>query len=345
MSAFFPENNYFLYHPNRNKKIEFSAGANVFEKTPISTLNRFFANYWRQFSIIKDLKSDTISLFHGLSGELPYNLKSNNIKSVVTIHDLIFLRFPQFYNWFDRKIYSYKFKKACQQADKVIAISQQTKRDIIEFFNIDSQKIEVLYQGCSNVFKEQFEQSKKNEVAEKYGLPKKFILNVGTIEDRKNIFSVVKAIQNTDINLVIVGKKTKYAKKIELFIKQNKMTQQVHFLSGLSLNELAVVYQLATIFIYPSLYEGFGIPVIEALFSKTPVITSNVSCLPEAGGPNSIYINPTDSNEIKTAIVKLIDDEILQNEMKTQGFIFAQKFNDEVIATKMIELYTNVQAT
>jgi glycosyltransferase involved in cell wall biosynthesis len=144
---------------------------------------------------------------------------------------------------------------------------------------------------------------------------------------------------------VIVGKKTKYAKKIELFIKQNKMTQQVHFLSGLSLIELAVVYQLATIFIYPSLYEGFGIPVIEALFSKTPVITSNVSCLPEAGGPNSIYINPTDSNEIKNAIIQLIDDEILQNEMKIQGFIFAQKFNDEVIATKMIELYTNVRAT
>ncbi|MBC7494957.1 MAG: glycosyltransferase [Flavobacterium sp.] len=345
LSKFFPENTYFLYHPNRNKKIQFSnIGSTVIEKTPNSNFNRFFTNYWRQFSIITDLKKDNVSLFHGLSGELPYNLKSNNIKSVVTIHDLIFLRFPQFYNWFDRKIYSYKFKKACQQADKVIAISQQTKRDIIEFFDIDSHKIEVLYQGCSNVFKEQFTQNQKNEVADKYSLPKKFILNVGTIEDRKNIFAVVKAIQNTDIKLVIVGKKTKYSNKIELFIKQNKMTHQVQFLSGLSLTELAIIYQLATIFIYPSLYEGFGIPVIEALFSKTPVITSNLSCLPEAGGPDSIYINPNDINEIKNAIILLIDSETLQNEMKTQGFIFAQKFNDEIIAKKMIELYTNVQA-
>ena len=122
------------------------------------------------------------------------------------------------------------------------------------------------------------------------------------------------------------------------------MAHQVQFLSGLSLIELAIIYQLATIFIYPSLYEGFGIPVIEALFSKTPVITSNLSCLPEAGGPNSIYIIPNDINEIKNAIIFLMDNEVLQNEMKTQGFIFAQKFNDEIIAKKMIELYTNVQA-
>lgn len=344
LSTYYPENNYYLYHPNKNKKIEFkNVNTSVFEKSPRSGFNKFFTNYWRQFSIIKDLKKDKISFFHGLSGELPFNLASNNIKSAVTVHDLIFLRFPEFYNWFDRKIYSFKFKKACQQADVVIAISEQTKRDIIEFFNIKSSKIQVLYQGCSNVFKQTFSENQKNDVATKYNLPRKFILNVGTIEERKNIFEVVKAIHNTSIKLVIVGKKTKYSNKVEAFIKENSMTLQVQFLSGLSLEELAITYQLATLFIYPSLYEGFGIPVIESLYSKTPVITSNLSCLPEAGGPTSMYIDPKSTIEIKNAIMFLIDNETLKNEMSEKGLTFVQKFNDDLIAKNMMELYTKIQ--
>ena len=345
LSTYYPQNEYYLYHPNKNKKIEFkNTSASVFEKSPTSRFNKYFSNYWRQFSIVNDLKKNNISLFHGLSGELPFHLKSNNIKSTVTIHDLIFLRFPEFYNWFDRKIYSYKFKKACQQAAVVIAISEQTKKDIVEFFNIDASKIEVLYQGCSNVFKQTFSEVEKTNVAAKYNLPDKFILNVGTIEERKNIFEVVKAIQNTNIKLVIVGKKTKYSNKIETFITQNNMASQVQFLSGLSLNELAITYQLATLFIYPSLYEGFGIPIIEALYSKTPVITSNLSCLPEAGGPNSMYINPKNTEEIKNAIAFLIDNAALQAEMSEKGFTFAQQFNDDVIAEKMMNLYNKIKA-
>ena len=344
LSTYYPENSYYLYHPNKNKKIEFkNSNTSIVEKAPNSTFNRYFTNYWRQFSIIKDLKKDKISLFHGLSGELPFNLNTNNIKSAVTIHDLIFLRFPKFYNWFDRKIYSYKFKKACQQATKVIAISEQTKKDIITFFSINPSKIEVLYQGCSNVFKEQFDSNKKNEVVKKYNLPDKFILNVGTIEERKNIFVVVKAIQNTNIKLVIIGKKTKYSKRIEMFVHNNNMTSQVQFLSGLSLEELAITYQLATLFIYPSLYEGFGIPIIEALYSKTPVITSNLSCLPEAGGPHSMYIDPTNIEEIKAAITLLIDNDALKKNMKEKGFDFVQKFNDDIIAKNMMDFYTKIQ--
>ena len=345
LSKFYPENQYYLYHPNKNKKIEFkNVHQSVFEKSPVSRFNQFFTNYWRQFSIVADLKKDKVSLFHGLSGELPFNLATSNIKSVVTIHDLIFLRFPEFYNWFDRKIYSYKFKKACQQATVVIAISEQTKKDIIEFFKIEPSKIEVLYQGCSNVFKEQFTDLGKKQVAEKYNLPEKFILNVGTIEERKNIFEVVTAIHTTDIKLVVVGKKTKYCKKIEAFITKNNMSSQVYFLSGLSLQDLAITYQLATLFIYPSLYEGFGIPVIEALYSKTPVITSNLSCLPESGGPNSMYINPQNTLEIRNKIQFLIDNDAAKNDMKIKGYEFVQKFNDDIIAKNMMDLYTKIQA-
>lgn len=343
LNQFYPKNHYLLYNPKIKKRINFSVeNSNIFEKTPIGFINTFFKNYWRQYAIISDLKRDKIEIFHGLSGELPFNLSQNNIKSVVTIHDLIFLKFPQFYSWFDRKIHFYKFKKAAIQANHIIAISEQTKKDIIDYFKIAPEKISVLYQGCSEAFKKQYPIELKEKVTTKYNLPKEFILNVGTIEERKNIFEVVKAIKNTEIPLIIIGKKTKYSDTIETYLKEHQMENQVRFLSGISLEELAVIYQLATIFIYPSLYEGFGIPIIEALFSKTPVITSNVSCLPEAGGSDSAYINPKNSQEIKETILKLWNNIEKRKDMAEKGYIFAQKFNDENIAHQMNDLYLKV---
>lgn len=343
LNQFYPENHYLLYNPKIKKKINFSIeNSNVIEKTPIGFINTFFKNFWRQCAIISDLKRDKIDIFHGLSGELPFKLSQNNIKSVVTIHDLIFLKFPQFYSWFDRKIHFYKFKKAAIQANHIIAISEQTKNDIVDYFKVDPNKISVLYQGCSDAFKKEYPTELKEKVATKHNLPQEFILNVGTIEERKNIFEVVKAIKNTEIPLIIIGKKTKYSDTIEAYLKEHNMKNQVRFLSGISLEELAVIYQLATIFVYPSLYEGFGIPIIEALFSKTPVITSNVSCLPEAGGTDSAYVNPKNSQEIKETLLSLWNNVEKRKDMAEKGYIFAQKFNDENIAHQMNDLYLKV---
>ena len=111
------------------------------------------------------------------------------------------------------------------------------------------------------------------------------------------------------------------------------------FLKGLSSKELAITYQLATIFVYPSIFEGFGIPIIEALFSKTPVITTNSGVFPEAGGPNSIYVNLNDTNELKIQITRLLDNEALRNEISEKGYKFVQKFNDNIIAKEIITLY------
>lgn len=342
LSAYYPERKYFLYNPKSPNKVNFTVpNPNVVAKTPQGFWKQF-KNLWRQYRIVADLKRDQIDLFHGLSGELPIGLQKNGIKSVVTIHDLIFLKFPQFYGWFDRKMHYYKFKKAAHQADQIIAISEQTKQDIITYLNVPSDKIKVLYQGCSNVFKQEFDIAQKESVTQKYKLPTQFVLNVGTIETRKNIFEVVKALKGTSIPLVIVGKKTAYAQKIEDFVAAHQMENQILFLTGLRLEELAIVYQLATVFIYPSLYEGFGIPIIEALYSKTPVITSKVSCLPEAGGPDSVYIDPLDTQNIQDALLEIWNNPEKRHEMSEKGHIFVQKFNDEVIASEMNALYLNV---
>ena len=343
LSTYYSSNSYLLYNPKKSDQFLFEANnKNVFEKNPKTKFAREFKNYWRQKGIVNDLKIDNITLFHGLSGELPVGLKANNIKSVVTIHDLIFMRYPKLYSFFDRKIHYLKFKKSAKAADKIIAISEQTKLDIITYLNVSPEKIEVIYQGCQAVFKEQYTTKEKEDVVARYNLPENFILNVGTIEERKNALTIVKAIKNIDSTLVLVGRETTYSDKIKEYIKKNNLDDKVIFLKGLSSKDLAITYQLATIFVYPSIFEGFGIPIIEALYSKTPVITTNSGVFPEAGGPDSLYIDPFNDIELEKKINLLLNDSNLRREISEKGFQFVQKFNDENIASKINKLYSEL---
>ena len=156
LSKYYPNNNYFLYNPKITKSKLFSYEShtkNIVEKNPLSWFHSKFYNYWRQRGIVTDLKKDKIDIYHGLTGEIPQGLKNKGIKTVVTVHDLIFMRFPQFYSFFDRNIHKIKARYAVKNADVVVAVSQQTKEDIIEFFGIEREKIQVVYQGCQEIFK------------------------------------------------------------------------------------------------------------------------------------------------------------------------------------------------
>lgn len=338
----FPNDKFFLYNPKPKKVKRFQFTEQTIEVLPKSAFWRKFSSLWRQGPVVRQLKEDNIELYHGLSGEIPRGLKSAQIKSIVTIHDLIFIRYPELYSFFDRKIHYKKFLYAAQNSDKIVAISEQTKKDIIEFLKIDSEKIEVIYQGCHQVFKDVQSPEFKESVLKKFNLPSQFILNVGTIEPRKNILTVVKAIRDVDIPLVIVGKKKPYYKEVETYIAEHKMEHRIYFLEGLALNELSALYKMATIFVYPSIFEGFGIPIIEALYSKTPVITSTGSCFSEAGGPDSIYIDPNDIEKIKSAIEILLDNSGKREDIAKKGFEFVQKFNDKQIASNYRELYQSI---
>jgi glycosyltransferase involved in cell wall biosynthesis len=343
LSTEFPENNYFLYNPKESKnKFFYANNQNVFEKKPTTYWYKKFKNIWRQKGVVRDLVKDEITIFHGLSGELPSGLKQEKIKSIVTIHDLIFMRFPKFYSFIDRKIHYLKFKKAAQSADIIIAISEQTKKDVIEYLGIPESKVKVIYQGCQAVFKKTFSDEEIENVKIQFNLPKQFILNVGTIEARKNVLTVVKAIKNINTHLIIIGGETSYTKEVRNYIIENNMQDKVRFIKKLNSSELAILYQMATIFVYPSLFEGFGIPIIEALYSKTPVITTNSGVFPEAGGPDSIYVNPTDVSDIKSKIELLLSNETLRNEISEKGYTFVQKFNDKTIAHEVMTLYKSL---
>ena len=342
LSKHYSDCDYLLYNPKQKRVDRLALRDNLIEVLPKSAFWSQYSSIWRQGPIVKQLKEDKIDVFHGLTGEIPRGLLEANIKSVVTIHDLIFVRYPQFYKSVDRMIHLTKFLFAAKNATKIIAISEQTKRDVVEFLKVSPEKVVVVYQGCHKIFKEIQTDVFKEEVRKKYHLPKDFILNVGTIEERKNLLLCVKAIKDIDVILVVVGGKTKYYDVVCSFIKENKMSHKVLFLEDVALTELAALYQMSNLFLYPSLFEGFGIPIIEALYSKTPVITSKGSCFSEAGGPGSIYVSPVDETELKQKIKEVLSNPILKEQMVEDGYRFVQKFNDKVIAKNVMNLYIDL---
>lgn len=293
----------------------------------------------------KIAQNENADIFHGLSGELPLRWSSKPIKKIVTIHDLIFVRYPEYYSFFDRKIHFWKFKKAAQQSDIIIAISQQTRRDIIEFLKIPESKIRLVYQGCHKAFKKKYSEEQKQKIREKWQLPPRFVLNVGSVEERKNLLNVVKALHNSEIPLVVVGKKTNYWKKIENYRTQSKDTNQLKHLENVGMEDLAILYQMADVFVYPSRFEGFGIPIIEALFSKTPVITGCNSCLPEAAGPYSFYVDVENPEDLSSKIRFLWDNPSERQNRAEKSYEFVQKFNDEEIAQNLMKVYEEVLAS
>jgi glycosyltransferase involved in cell wall biosynthesis len=346
LAHYHPGNSYLLYNP-KPKKIDRIPidGKIIIERLPETKKDRKLSSLWRLFSIGSQIKKDQVEIYHGLSGEIPIGLNNLGIKTVVTIHDLIFMRYPNLYSYFDRKIHYYKFKYAANKADLVIAISEQTKKDIVTYLKINPNKIKVIYQGCAPVFKEEIPIEFIELTRKKYQLPSDFILNVGTIEKRKNVLSVIKAIKEMDTQLVIIGKKTTYFKDINTYIVENNLQNKVIFLENVELKELASIYKMATVFIYPSVFEGFGIPIIEALYSKTPVISSKGSCFSEAGGENSIYIDALNTDEIKVELEELLANPEKREVMKQKGFEFVQKFNDDFIAKNWIETYNEILNT
>ncbi|MEH0158280.1 glycosyltransferase family 1 protein [Limibacter armeniacum] len=305
-----------------------------------------FKTYWRTAGVVKDLQQEGIELFHGLSHELPVGIRKSGVKSVVTIHDLIFRHYPKQYNRMDNLIYDVKFKYACENADKVVAISECTKNDIIDFYGIDPAKIEVIYQTCDDSFRGEVASEQRAKAVYRYGLPTEFILYVGSIIPRKKLKAIVEALytmpESERVPLVAIGAGGPYKDEILSFVQEHKLEKWVYFPEKVAFSDFPALYQQAQAFIYPSIYEGFGIPIIEALFSQTPVITSNLSCLPEAAGPDACYVDPYQPESVAEGIRKVVQEQSLRESMIEKGLAYVQRFDKAIVTAQMVNLYKEV---
>lgn len=342
LNAFHNGNEYHLFTPNA----KFNSRTAPFLNNKSFNIHyaHGFKPFWRTWSIVKDLVKADIEIFHGLSHEIPVRIKNSRIKTVVTIHDLIFKKYPDQYNKIDNLIYNFKFKYACKNSDRIIAISESTKKDIIDFYQIPEEKISVIYQSCDPIFYN-YDHSKQSDIIKKYNLPNEYLLNVGTIIERKNLLNIVKAMELVKDcpPLAVIGKGKEYKNRVIKYINEKGLAGKVIFLDNVDFCDFPAIYSGAQAMIFPSIYEGFGIPVVEALFCKTPVITSNISSLPEAAGQDSLLVNPFDVESIADSISKVLTDSNLRNKMIVKGYEFVQKFNAKKVTADVFDLYQQLK--
>lgn len=341
----YPEHSYLLFYAKAAKTtlMECPPSCKVLE--PENTFYKKCPSIWRSVGISSEYSRQQLDIYHGLSNEIPYELWKSSTRTVLTMHDLIFLKFPKLYSWVDRIIYREKYLSSCKRADSIIAISQQTKQDLIELAGIDENKINVIYQGCNPIFRLASTSERLLEVRAKYSLPEDYILTVGAIEERKNQLLIVKALYEgkLDLPLVIVGRPVgNCQQELEKYVFKMGMSSRVIILNNVSTLDLPVLYQLSSLFVYPSFYEGFGIPLLEALTSGIPVISSKGSCLEEAGGPGSIYIDPRNAAELGNAMDQILSDTLKREQMVQNGHLHAEQFSDKNIAKKVMNVYSSL---
>lgn len=344
LSVNYPGNSYFLFTPAGKHRVGWTPTGNCTVVEPKSMVFRIWGSAWRSKFITTDIVNSGISIYHGLSHELPAGIEKTGVKSVVTIHDIIFLKFPELYKKVDVEIYRRKLLYACRVADSIVAISNQTGRDLTDMLNVDPARISVIYQGYNSSFLKKLDESSRQQFRLKYKLPEKFLLTVGTIEERKNLLTLIEAlhINGIDMPLVVIGRKVEpYFTKIAAYIRQHDI-RNIIFLNTIENEDLPGFYQTAECFIYPSVYEGFGIPIIEALVSEVPVITSTGGCFSEAGGPGTIYTDPKNPEMLGSRIMEVLGNPEVRRNMISTGAEYVSRFKNRNIAENYMKLYRSL---
>jgi len=297
--------------------------------------------YWRTFRLGRAARRDGIDLYHGLSHEIPRDLPRTGIPGVVTFHDLLFERHPELFPAIDRLSYAWRYRWSARHATAIVAVSGQTRDDLVAWYGVDPEDVTIIPPPRDAAFGRPVPAAAAAAVRSRLGLPATYLLSVGTLERRKNHRVLVEALALLDPGttpaLVLVGRDGGEAKALAAAAAARGVA--VRILHHVASNDLPAVYQDASLFLYPSLFEGFGMPIVEALSAGVPVITSAGGCFPEAGGPSTRYVTSTDAVGLAAAIRDILDDPMLAARMRDDGRRWAGRFDATALAAPLMALY------
>ena len=348
LSSACPKSAYFrMYIEQSEPHSDYDALAerpNVESMEPDGVLWRKLSWLWRMWHIGRDMERGDVELYHALAGLVPYGLARRNIRSVVTVHSLEFLRlrrlFSPIYNFYRRAI----MLSSMHRADRIVAVSECVKRDIVRYLHINEDKIDVIYSGCHRRFSEPVTEAEMERVRERYNLPNRYLLVAGRHNARKNLNHIIETLpqMDSDVDIVIVGRGTEQTTNLVRRMKALGVESRVRLLYGVADKDMPAIYRGATAYLMLSLYEGFSTTIVEALTVGVPVIAARGSSLEEVGGPCSIYVESDDRKGLLEAINRVLGSEELRQQMVERGWEYAQRFRPEVIAYNLLNCYRRI---
>jgi len=335
------DNEYFLY-TGADNSYTFKEYHNVTEKN-IAISRRSSRLVWDQLILPYELKKHDIDVMHGTKGVAPIFTDS---KIVITIHDLIPILYPDTYTMIDRTYWRHVLPLFAKTAEQIITVSESTKNDLVSLLNIDETKVSVTPLGIDNRYKKPL---KDNIMTiNRYYLPDQYILYVGTLQPRKNLATLIyafyklKQVKQIKHKLVIVGKKGWLYNDIFKLVNKFNIASEVKFTGYVPDEDLPYLYNAADLFVYPSFYEGFGLPPLEAMACGTPVITSNTSSLPEVVGDAGIMVDPYDVDGLAQAMYEVLTNDDLREDLIKKGIERAKMFSWEKTARETLKVYESV---
>ena len=282
-------------------------------------------------------------LYHFMGYIVPYSIKG---KVILTVYDLVVELFPETMEEKNRELLRKEMQRSIKRADHIITISNSAKAELINVLGVNAENIDIISPGVDyDVFNARINDEMKRKIKQKYDLPDEYILYLGTLEPRKNISSLIKAFiklkkeKKISEKLVIAGKKGWLFSEIFDLIKSLDLENEVILTDYVDESDKPAIYQNAKLFVFPSLYEGFGMPILEAMAAGIPVITSNTSAMPEVAGDAAILVNPLSIEEISEAMLEVMNNDKLSNELISKGFDQCKKFTWSNSANKLVEIY------
>ncbi len=318
----------------------------VVQRSRWPTHKPLFRIMWEQTVLPLVLYRRKVDLLHALAFVAPAAI---SIPFVTTVYDLSFVHFPEAFRPFKRWYLRTLTRYSSRRASAIIAISESTRRDVIAAFGISPKKVHTVYCGVDSAFKP-LPTAQVEAFRAKHGLPERFVFRLGTIEPRKNVEGVIRAYAGwrtrdpTAPPLVIAGGKGWYYQEVFRLVEALGLTQYIHFPDYVPQADLPLWYNAASLLVYPSRFEGFGLPVLEAMACGTPVVTSNVSSLPEVAGNAAVQVSPTDTHALSQAMETVFTDAGLAQSMREKGLQQAARFSWRKAAVQTARIYRQTLA-